>query len=230
MNKLAMPLMAVSLGTIFATTSINAASVEVTYQLSIDYYQTAVGYPDSAIYDYFGDSASAVVNYDLDTTGRVYSDSSPFIMFYENAITSYSFSTTNTSTGLGFSVTGAGSDIQIQNDIGGTIGKDRFRVAYEYTGSTDHPDFQSSNQIGVEIDQLYSSDPFTDGDLPNPFPVALGETWNQFRVFFDSNGIGANYEITSVSSVTTVPVPAAAWLFGSGLLGLIGIARRKKAA
>lgn len=29
---------------------------------------------------------------------------------------------------------------------------------------------------------------------------------------------------------TFVPVPAAAWLFGSGLLGLIGIARRKKAA
>ena len=27
-----------------------------------------------------------------------------------------------------------------------------------------------------------------------------------------------------------VPVPAAVWLFGSGLLGLIGIARRKKAA
>ena len=25
----------------------------------------------------------------------------------------------------------------------------------------------------------------------------------------------------------TVPVPTAAWLFGSGLLGLIGIARRK---
>jgi hypothetical protein len=29
---------------------------------------------------------------------------------------------------------------------------------------------------------------------------------------------------------TVVPVPAAIWLFGSGLLGLIGIARRKKAA
>jgi hypothetical protein len=26
-----------------------------------------------------------------------------------------------------------------------------------------------------------------------------------------------------------VPVPAAAWLFGSGLLGLIGVARRKVA-
>jgi hypothetical protein len=28
--------------------------------------------------------------------------------------------------------------------------------------------------------------------------------------------------------VSAVPVPAAAWLFGSGLIGLIGIARRKK--
>ena len=27
---------------------------------------------------------------------------------------------------------------------------------------------------------------------------------------------------------TTVPVPAAVWLFGSGLLGLIGVARRKR--
>jgi len=30
--------------------------------------------------------------------------------------------------------------------------------------------------------------------------------------------------------VNIVPVPAAVWLFGSGLLGLIGIARRKEAA
>lgn len=30
--------------------------------------------------------------------------------------------------------------------------------------------------------------------------------------------------------ITAVPVPAAAWLFGSGLLGLVGIAKQKKAA
>ena len=30
--------------------------------------------------------------------------------------------------------------------------------------------------------------------------------------------------------VQVVPIPAAVWLFGSGLLGLVGIARRKKAA
>ena len=29
-------------------------------------------------------------------------------------------------------------------------------------------------------------------------------------------------------ATTAVPLPAAAWLFGSGLIGLVGIARRKK--
>ena len=35
--------------------------------------------------------------------------------------------------------------------------------------------------------------------------------------------------LTDFSPGAVVPVPAAIWLFGSGLLGLIGIARRKKA-
>lgn len=48
-------------------------------------------------------------------------------------------------------------------------------------------------------------------------------------------GFNANFDIQtlhldSVQSTTVVPVPAAVWLFGSGLLGLVGIARRKKKA
>lgn len=35
---------------------------------------------------------------------------------------------------------------------------------------------------------------------------------------------------TFQGTVSAVPVPAAVWLFGSGLLGLVGVARRKKAA
>ena len=38
------------------------------------------------------------------------------------------------------------------------------------------------------------------------------------------------FDNVTVSDVSAVPVPAAAWLFGSGLLGLIGISRRTKAA
>jgi hypothetical protein len=37
------------------------------------------------------------------------------------------------------------------------------------------------------------------------------------------------YGISQEIIVGAVPVPAAVWLFGSGLLGLIGVARRKKA-
>ena len=40
----------------------------------------------------------------------------------------------------------------------------------------------------------------------------------------ESPGLG-----TALYQVSSVPVPAAVWLFGSGLLGLIGLARRKKA-
>ena len=44
--------------------------------------------------------------------------------------------------------------------------------------------------------------------------------------FYESSGV--IYD--NVNFGTVVPVPAALWLFGSGLLGLVGIARRKKAA
>lgn len=38
---------------------------------------------------------------------------------------------------------------------------------------------------------------------------------------------GVTYGLHMVGSYTPVPVPAAAWLLGSGLLGLMGVARRK---
>ena len=60
---------------------------------------------------------------------------------------------------------------------------------------------------------------------------------------FGFNTTATNYENSGVfydnicfsndggaSCVSAVPVPAAIWLFGSGLLGLVGMARRKKAA
>jgi hypothetical protein len=47
----------------------------------------------------------------------------------------------------------------------------------------------------------------------------------------DTSGSGISTNTTTINwQIQAVPVPAAAWLFGSGLLGLAGTARRRKAA
>lgn len=97
----------------------------------------------------------------------------------------------------------------------------------------------------VIVSDLYSAAPYTDSGfktsdfsniLYHPYqgPAPMAATANTtglidgpfpgFRIFLDIGSGNSMY----VTSVQTVPVPAAVWLFGSGLLGLIGFARRKK--
>ena len=46
----------------------------------------------------------------------------------------------------------------------------------------------------------------------------------------DPSGFGGvKYALHLEGNVTAIPVPAAVWLFGSGLMGLVGVARRRKA-
>ena len=89
------------------------------------------------------------------------------------------------------------------------------------------------SEVQSSSNQQYATD-YAAGGSQNPLNIVdrqflLSEGSYRFvaSAFADSfNGSGeADYSFT----VTTVPVPAAVWLFGSGLLGLIGIARRKKA-
>lgn len=48
------------------------------------------------------------------------------------------------------------------------------------------------------------------------------------RLVFDGIGNQGGFELDNLTlTPSNVPVPAAAWLLGSGLLGLIGVARRK---
>jgi hypothetical protein len=75
------------------------------------------------------------------------------------------------------------------------------------------------------------------GDLSPPIAFAALEEDGVFSgLFFSfsgeaSGGVALSWEWGSdapLVGVSAIPIPAAAWLFGSGLLGLIGIARRKK--
>jgi hypothetical protein len=83
------------------------------------------------------------------------------------------------------------------------------------------------------INILGSASWFSDATL---IPASLP---NDYKVFlqaddYDSgSGVSIGTVLTSFDqnsvSVSSVPIPAAVWLFGSGLIGLIGVARRKKA-
>jgi len=94
---------------------------------------------------------------------------------------------------------------------------------------------------GASAEDLIAPPTFlTGGDLWNhaSFTTTLGpDAGGGVSLFFQTN-TGANtfaamdFYVDNVSittDVSAVPVPAAAWLFGSGLLGLVGVARRKKA-
>jgi hypothetical protein len=77
------------------------------------------------------------------------------------------------------------------------------------------------------IDQMYS------GIAEASYGNSAGIT--SFELFeTGSDELITDWALTSESGefgfYNPVPVPAALWLFGSGLLGLIGISRRKKTA
>ena len=75
------------------------------------------------------------------------------------------------------------------------------------------------------------TDPCTTG---LPFPVFLGScdttSINEFGFIDNIHPTAAVHNILGNELLAAVPIPAAVWLFGSGLLGLIAIARRKQAA
>jgi hypothetical protein len=66
----------------------------------------------------------------------------------------------------------------------------------------------------------------TDGPIVLNFPLSITGTDIASGQSFEY-GYAAS---TQTVSAAVVPIPAAVWLFGSGLLGLVGIARHKKAA
>ena len=64
------------------------------------------------------------------------------------------------------------------------------------------------------------------GDKSQTLPITLS-----FSVFMQQGDIiDMEAEGEAYASVSAIPIPSAVWLFGSGLLGIIGVSRRKEAA
>lgn len=113
---------------------------------------------------------------------------------------------------------------QQQTDAGISGGYHTYNNSGNFDWSTVDPGYGSStlNYIGNEANLGGLS------SITKVFSLAAG----QYSLVFGGNpapgtpGASVGYQAT----LTTVPVPAAVWLFGSGLAGLAGLARRKFSA
>ena len=72
---------------------------------------------------------------------------------------------------------------------------------------------------------------FSDGSvIPDNLPANITAIIVGLEFDEAGNEIGSVFAPVSTVTVSAVPIPAAAWLFGSGLLGLVGVARHRKIA
>ena len=86
-----------------------------------------------------------------------------------------------------------------------------------------------SNGTGI-CQQAPTSTGFAADQNPVVFDLTAGGTTVITTNAADSANLTTYTFTTDGAATPSVPVPAAAWLFGSGLLGLAGTARRRRAA
>jgi T5SS/PEP-CTERM-associated repeat protein len=107
-------------------------------------------------------------------------------------------------------------------DIGGTLslGGELEVALYDLGGGLFAP------QFGDSFDLFHAETINGDFDVLTLGLLGNGLGWD---VSFLADEIGS-IDVLRLSVVSAVPVPAAAWLFGSSLLGLLAIGRRRRAA
>jgi len=94
--------------------------------------------------------------------------------------------------------------------------------AFSFTDPTaELPIFTGTTPIGLSL--LVDTSAQAQSCFPDPF--GSGEICTDLAVGYFGDYTGT---LTVTYTFDPVPIPSAVWLFGSGLIGLIGIARRKK--
>lgn len=95
--------------------------------------------------------------------------------------------------------------------------------------SPNHLTTDNSHLFGVFFASYADQQPV--GPLTSlEFVAPVPEEWDQAYIFYLVDGETDSHVLFQIDSVSVsqVPVPAAAWLFGSALLGLVGLGRKTK--
>jgi hypothetical protein len=127
----------------------------------------------------------------------------------------------NTNEGLIWTVSTAGyENIQVQLSLFTTTTGINSPFSFDYWNGTSWVEATTASYAG-NAQATYSISPGTDANNNSAF---------KFRFLIDNSSTARTltYDWVQVSGTQVVPIPAAAWLLGSGLLGLVAIRRRMK--
>jgi hypothetical protein len=133
----------------------------------------------------------------------------------------------------------AGSTIiEIPGNVGLSISADADSIIMQYTGVSAAVSYYSPGgvsydvgglilhngylfDIGQQVSSLFS---YTEKTVPESI------TFSDSRIAVELQNHFVGSGSTIVMHVNSVPIPAAAWMFGSGLVGLTALGRKRKAA
>jgi hypothetical protein len=172
----------------------------------VKYNFTQSGFDDGAIV------TGMFAGEDLDGDGFLVGNEGPDGI---NEITDFNMAFSGNSKVPAFTINMAGFDFLVYRLDGGSLGdiedEDELIAA---------PSFDADTTAGVYLPNGFSSGTNVPDQCKNSYCAFVFVT----DVDFEPNNISYSFESVTVSAV---PLPAAAWLFGSGLLGLIGVRQIK---
>lgn len=198
----------------FGMFSLQAGAASISYYLD----QSNV-LPDGVNYAQVTISDSMTVAGDIDFSVEVISSAFP-VQGANFGMQAFSFNYDTALTVNDTNITGidpASWTVSENANAGGGFGKFEFQLSGDGATRTEILSFSITGVDGDTVNDyaigstlIPSSGEFFAAHIAGFFDAATGETSAQF------------------AGSSPVPVPAAVWLFGSGLLGLVGVARRKK--
>ncbi len=118
----------------------------------------------------------------------------------------------------------------LSNDVAGDQALGSFGTKITTSGEDENGDTVETT-FEINFDPMTSQNEIFESHFGTGTVSPSGTSSGSFSL--DVSGPSPYFEISATAATPTninaVPLPAAAWLFGSGLLGLIGMAKRKAA-